>query len=86
MILKNSEFTATIHVFGNIVALDFPGWILKYAKKLGLHDVRTLQHHNCLEVLAAGPEEMLDALALGCSLGPTTVLIERISYTSSKVA
>ena len=86
MISKNSEYTATIHVFGNIVALDFPIWILNHAKKLGLHDVKTLRHHNCIEVLAAGPEEMLDALALGCSLGPTTVLVERISHTSSEVA
>ena len=85
MISKNSEYTATIHVFGNIVALDFPSWILSHAKKLGLHDIRTLRHHNSLEVVAAGPEEMLDALALGCSLGPATVLVERIAYTSSEV-
>jgi len=86
MISKNAEYTATIHVFGNIVALDFPSWILNYANKLGLHDVKTLRHHNCLEIVAAGPEEMLDALALGCSLGPATVLVEQIAYTSSEVA
>lgn len=86
MISNNSEYSATIHVFGNIVSLDFSSWILSHAKKLGLHEVKTLRQHNCLEVLATGPEEMLEALALGCSLGPATVLVERIAYSSSKVA
>ena len=29
-------------------------------------------------MLASGPEEMLDAMELGCSLGPITVWVEEI--------
>jgi hypothetical protein len=83
---NNPTYTVTIHVFGRIMARDFPIWILCHAKKLGLENITTHYLPDCLQVSAVGSEEMLDALALGCSLGPATVMVERIACTYSEVA
>jgi len=80
-----SECTATITLYGDVFASDFPDWILRHAKKLGLQGVVT-PLNNCLQVTAIGPDIMLEALALGCSLGPASVMVEKMEYSTSQVA
>lgn len=82
----NQDYIATIRVFGHVAALDFPDWILHHASKLGLRRVSTTILADCLKVEATGPDEMLNALALGCSLGPATVLVERVDYSAREIA
>ncbi len=71
---------ATINLFGDVFAPDFPDWILRHAHKLGLDGAVTLRD-DCLQVTATGPDVMLEALALGCSLGPESVLVGRTEFT-----
>jgi len=75
---------AEICVFGNVDAPDFPAWILRHASKLGLCDVQTKLRDGYLSISAFGHEEMLNALALGCSLGPASIDVDRIEFTTSK--
>ena len=80
-----AENTATIALFGDVFATDFPDWILGHAKKLGLQGVVT-PLNDCLQVTATGPDVMLEALALGCSLGPASVMVEEMKFNTSQVA
>lgn len=77
---------ANIWVFGNVSAPDFPEWVMRHARKLGLREVKTNLRDGCLEISAFGQEEMLNALALSCSLGPASVLVDRIECTTSQTA
>lgn len=69
---------AMLQIFGRVDAPDFPDWILRHASKLGLSKVSTVLTESRLEVNAAGDSEMLNALALACTLGPQSVLVERV--------
>ena len=71
---------ATIRIYGKVQAADFPAWIARHARKLGLIGVTTSQGSGCVTVQATGAQDMLGALALGCSLGPASVLVERVDY------
>ena len=64
---------------GQVSKPDFLEWIVHRAKRLGLdgwvaHD-RARQN---VEVVVQGPPELIDAMALSCSLGPMTVWVERV--------
>ncbi len=74
-----SNYTATISLFGDVFAPDFPDWITRHAHKLGLRSV-VKRIDNCLRVTATGPDVMLEALALGCSLGPASVMVENTEF------
>ena len=64
---------------GDVNKPDFLHWICHRANRLGLDGwVREDVSARTIEVLASGPEEMLDAMELGCSLGPITVWVEEI--------
>lgn len=73
-----SRVTATIDLFGVVSAGDYPKWIRRHADKLGLTGLQLDQGERRMRVIATGPEEMLNALSLGCSLGPESVLVERV--------
>lgn len=77
---SNHSLDATIRIYGQVQAADFPDWIARHARKLGLIGVVTSQASGCVTVQATGAQDMLGALALGCSLGPATVLVERVDY------
>ncbi|MEN8657957.1 acylphosphatase [Marivita sp.] len=74
--------SAQIHLTGDVHSVDFPQWIARHARKLGLDRVTTQQVPTGLEVTAVGADEMLQALALGVSLGPESVLVETMSITT----
>lgn len=74
---------ATISLFGDVSAPDFPSWILRHAHKLGVRSAVRFAD-NCVKVTATGPDVMLEALALGCSLGPATVLVDRVEFELSR--
>nr|WP_306264747.1 acylphosphatase [Pararhizobium sp. IMCC3301] len=64
---------------GDVNKPDFLHWICHRGNRLGLDGwVREDVSARTVEVLASGPEELLDAMELGCSLGPMTVWVEDI--------
>ncbi len=71
--------TASIHIIGQVQAADYPEWIQRHARKLGLRDVTARLTNEGMDVRATGPDEMLNALALGCSLGPASILVDEIA-------
>jgi len=82
----SSIVSAKIHLTGDVHSDDFPNWIAKHAHKLGLVAVKTQSVATGLEVTAQGAEEMLQALALGASLGPESVLVETATITTDACA
>ncbi len=74
--------TATILLTGNVATRDFPEWIARHAQKLGISEVSIQELADGIEVRAKGSEEMLHALALGASLGPESVLVDRVAITT----
>lgn len=73
--------TAAIRISGDVRAIEFPAWILRHAAKLGLCAVSVTDQKNSLSVQATGPGDMLHALALACSLGCASVLVDEVEFT-----
>ena len=65
-------------ILGEVGAVQFPGWIMAHAHKLGLTGGILSQSDQCVEMRFSGPPDLLDALAVGCSLGPQQVWVDRI--------
>lgn len=66
----------TIH--GRLGAADFPDWIVHRARRLGLGGRIVSIGERTVETLVAGPADLVDAMEVGCSLGPISVQVERI--------
>jgi acylphosphatase len=67
---------------GAVDSQTFPRWINRYARRLGLRGEVSAVRPGEVEVLASGPPDLLDALELGCSLGPIDVWVESIRRES----
>ena len=76
-----SKYTtrARLVIVGNVGASTFVPWIERHASKLGLTGLVCRGSARCLEVEADGLEDMLDALEVGCLLGPAEVWVESVS-------
>ena len=72
--------TARISLSGRVSDPAYPAWIARHAAKLGLRILATDSARNRIDVTASGPEELLHALALAASLGPESVLVERVAF------
>ncbi len=70
--------TEDFRVLGDVGAAQFAGWITVHAAKLGLTGGILSQSAACVEMRFSGPPDLLDALVLGCSLGPREVWVDRI--------
>ena len=77
--LNQHDQVASIRIFGRVTAPDFSDWIIRHARKLGLSRISTSLHTDYLDVGATGQDEMLNALALACSLGPQSALVDRVT-------
>ncbi|MCY6380077.1 hypothetical protein [Hoeflea prorocentri] len=69
--------SARISLTGKVFEQDFAPWIRRHSRKLGLEILRLSRDRDALIVEACGSEPMLQALALGCALGPESVLVDR---------
>lgn len=77
---KAPQPMATEHfaIQGEVGAGSFVPWITRHAARLGL-GLRVLgQSPARVEVILTGPPDLLDAMALGCSLGPQEVWVDKI--------
>ncbi len=67
-----------LRILGSVGPADFPAWALRHARRLGLGCAIVSHRDDCLELLASGPDALIEALALGCSLGPQSVMVDRV--------
>ena len=65
-------------VLGNVGAPIFASWIARHARRLGLRGA--ILHHDSgrLDMAVTGLPDLLDAMALGCSLGPQDGWVEQV--------
>ena len=73
-----TEQSQSFQIYGDVGHQSFGPWIRRHARRLGLRGQITQQAAGRLDLVAAGQIELLDALALGCSLGPQEVWVDRI--------
>ena len=66
-------------ISGKVEASTFIPWIERHGSKLGLTHIVCRKGPGSIEVEAEGIEEMLDAMEVGCLLGPAEVWVESIS-------
>lgn len=65
-------------ITGQVGSPVFAGWIMRHGSKLGL-TIAILDHHaNRVTMTVSGPDDLRDAMALGCSLGPWDVLVDDV--------
>ncbi|WOI56444.1 acylphosphatase [Palleronia sp. LCG004] len=63
---------------GRVDHATFPDWIDRHARKLGIFCGPIEAQGNTVTFSAEGAPDMLDAMEMGCSLGPITVDVRRI--------
>ena len=73
--------TEELIIRGALGSRDFPDWIVHRARRLGLRGGITRIGEQAIETLVAGSPDLIDAMEVGCSLGPTSVEVERIDRT-----
>lgn len=64
---------------GDLEADSFLPWITRHMRRLGLCGVATRREDGQVEVTLSGPEDLIDAMELGVSLGPIDVWVEAIT-------
>ena len=70
--------TETFRICGDVGSPVFPDWIARHAARLGVESRLVSQAGDGITLVFSGPPEMLDAMALGCSLGPREVWVDEI--------
>ena len=73
------DISEQFEIFGDVGAPVFAAWIVRHARRLGLRGAVLAQGPGRLDLVATGQVDLLDALALGCSLGPREVRVDRIT-------
>ncbi len=67
---------------GDVGAPEFPAWIARHAARLGLQARMGPRSAGRLELTVGGPPDLVDAMELGCSLGPIGVWVETVDRES----
>jgi acylphosphatase len=65
-------------ISGDLVPEAFLPWISRHASKLGLAGTISHAANDRIELDLSGPEELIDMMEMGCSLGPIDVWVETI--------
>lgn len=73
----------TMVIHGDLKGTSFVPWIRQHARKLGLAE--TIRHADAdrIEVDLTGPAELIDAMEMGCLLGPIDIWVETIQRQSN---
>ena len=84
---KSAQHDVTQHfkIHGQVGAATFGAWITRHASRLGLSGRILGQASTCVDLVVTGPPDLLDAMALGCSLGPQEVWVEEIERLPGNV-
>ena len=75
---RGGSQTETFAICGDVGAAGFPGWIMRHAARLGLAARVLSQGPVLVQMTVTGPPDLLDAMALGCSLGPQEVMVDQV--------
>lgn len=65
-------------ILGDVGAAPFLPWIRRHARKLGLKEHIAYAGPDRIEIDITGPADLIDAMEMGCSLGPIEVWVEAI--------
>ncbi len=65
-------------ILGSLDTKSFLPWIGRHADKLCLEQRISHADQARIELILAGPIELIDAMEMGCSLGPINVWVEDI--------
>lgn len=74
----NSQATEVFCITGDVGSAVFPGWAACHARRLGIDSRFVAQSSSRLDLIVTGPPALLDAMALGCSLGPQQVMVDEV--------
>ncbi|MEF3133923.1 acylphosphatase [Rhizobium sp. 268] len=79
---NTSHLQERMTIVGDLKAASFIPWIRRHAAKLGLS--HTISHASSMriELELSGPEDLIDMMEVGCSLGPIDVWVECIERTA----
>lgn len=72
------NFRERMTILGDLEAASFVPWIQRHAAKLGLSQAICHTSSVRIELEVTGPEELIDMMEMGCSLGPIDVWVETI--------
>jgi acylphosphatase len=72
------HFHERMTITGDLDAASFLPWIRRHAAKLGLSQEISHSDPERIELELHGPEELIDMMEMGCSLGPIDVWVETI--------
>lgn len=64
---------------GDLEAESFLPWIVRHLERLGLRGVPLRRADGQVEITLSGPDDLIDAMELGVSLGPIDVWVEAIA-------
>lgn len=77
------EQSQTFGIHGDVGARIFAVWIARHARRLGLRGAILRHEADRIDMVVTGLPDLLDAMALGCSLGPQEVWVERIDRAAA---
>ncbi|PDS76760.1 acylphosphatase [Rhizobium sp. L43] len=77
-----SHLQERMTIVGDLKAASFVPWIRRHATKLGLSHSISHTSSMRIEVEVSGPEDLIDMMEVGCSLGPIDVWVESIERTA----
>ncbi len=78
---RQGHFRQRMTILGDLDAASFVPWIQRHAAKLGLSQAISHTSSARIELEVEGPEELIDMMEMGCSLGPIDVWVETIERT-----
>jgi acylphosphatase len=64
---------------GDLEAESFLPWIVRHLERLGLRGLPLRRPDGQVEITLSGPDDLIDAMELGVSLGPIDVWVEAIA-------
>jgi acylphosphatase len=82
---KSKPVTERFRIIGDVGLPQFLTWIECHARRLGLSGNVLSQDSHCVALVVSGPAELIDAMALGCSLGPIEVWVDAIEREQLQV-
>jgi acylphosphatase len=75
---QQNQSTERMTISGELAPETFLPWIERHAAKLGLARAVFYASDERIELDLSGPEELIDMMEMGCSLGPIEVWVETI--------
>lgn len=76
--------TKRVRVHGRVQGVFYRGWTVERARALGLSGWVRNRRDGSVEILAAGPDEAIDALVEQCRQGPPVAMVTEIDVEEAR--